>query len=670
MLVEVFAQLTAPRPYGNEGAFDYPRYLAARGIEAVGTIKSGRLLRAQEPAALAPGARLMRRVDRLRGVLLDRLDRAFPLDPRGRRAAAVAAALLLGERGGLTLEEEGLLQEAGLSHLLAVSGFNVAVLALSLLLLCRLAGLSSRGSAISVIPCLGLYLLINRDESSVERAVIMAVAALAARMIWRRPDPLNTLGLSALTILAASPLQVFDSGFQLTYAATLSLIVLVPRLSGAAGRRRGPRARAAWWAKSAMAVTLAAWVGTFPLCVLDFNRIAPGALPANLVAGPLMAAAFVGVLSIEAAATVSDDLSAAIGWLVQRLVDVTFETARAVRSMPFLSYRRVTPEPPTLVLYYLSLWATLVRRGGGRLAALSRLGAMTLMTGSTLVLLAPIDTRARPEGLRVTAIDVGQGDAILLEAPSGLRLLVDAGGFSRGGFDVGERVVGPALWRMGIARLDYLAVTHADTDHAGGAAAVVESFGPRSIWVPAGASVWPEVPSIRRLKQAASAARSPLRELSDGDGLCLRGACVRTLNPAREGSAGLSDNDRSLVLVVSWMGRSVLLAADAGALAEQRMASGSVSADVLKVGHHGSATATTERFTRLVSPRVALISCGARNRFGHPDPAVVARLEGSGARVCRTDRDGAVTVELLGGVPGATRLSPSCALRRFLRDPS
>ena len=663
--VEVFTRLFLPRAPGNPGAFDHGRYLKARGIDAAGSVKSAKLVRPGRTSPPPLTLALMRRIDGIRATILSRIERSFASVGNAPRTAPICAALLLGDRSGLSSGDEARLAEAGLSHLLAVSGFNVAVLAAILHFLARGAGASRRMAATIIIPALFFYLLLNRDESSVVRAVVMAVTVLGGALLWRKSNPVNALGLAAVIILAVFPAQIHDAGFQLTFAATLSLIVITPRLLAPEGRqRRQSRSRPARWLRVALVVSLVAALGTLPLTLLHFNRVTPGAIPANLVAGPLMAAAFVGAGVIAATAPISERLTRAAVHATILLVETTFLIADMICSVPWMTYRRITPGPAPIFLYYGALlW---VVAGGSAASELrwKRWFRVLALGACALFLMLPLDARKPPGGLKLTAIDVGQGDAILVETSGGTRLLIDAGGTARGDFDVGERVVAPALWDLGIGRIDFLAVTHPDADHAGGAAAVAAGFRPSQIWLPTGASGWPPRRAITRLRQKARESGIPLKELAAGDVRCLRGACVRVLHPPRLAVPGTPLNERSLVLSISSRAGRALLAADAGADTEALLAKELTRSEYLKVGHHGSRTSSTPGFLGQVRPRIAIISCGARNRFGHPDRGVVARLVRFHARVCRTDQHGAITVELLAHPRRATLIDSACLFSR------
>ena len=652
-VINAFARLSLPGTYRNEGAFDRARYLRARGIHAIGSIKSRRLVTRVEPSDPPTPARLMRVVDSIRFLLLERIDTAFPETARGLRARAVAKALLLGERRELDPADNVALQKAGVSHLLAVSGFNVAVLAIVLFLLLRCLRLSSRTAAATVIPVLLLYLLLNRDESSVARAVTMAVTYLGGRLIWRRPDPFNTLGLAALLILVPAPAQIHDPGFQLTFLATAPLILVSRRSAMPVGNGAG-RWRPTRWLLGALIVTLAAMIGTLPLTVLHFNRVTPGGAIANLLAAPLMACVFVTVILLELVSAISESGAEFLARVIILLVDPSFWIAELIGQVPWLSYRRITPGLLVMLVYYGGLVATVARWSRSH-----RLGfCSSILTGlATLALLLPLDTRRAPEGLRVTVLDVGQGDSLLLESRGGTRVLVDAGAASPTGFDIGERVVSRALWDMGIASLDILVVTHGHSDHAGGAAAVIRNFNPREVWLPVGAGQWRGRWVAARLEAALEEAGLPRTEVSRGVSRCLGGARLEVLHPSIEPDTRRG-NEGSVVLRFAGGGRAALLSGDAGSVAETRLRSEKTRASLLKVGHHGSRTASSAAFLRAVNPDVAVISCGRRNRFGHPHDEVLRRLHASGTRICRTDLEGVIQVELL---PGATRLDPSCA---------
>jgi competence protein ComEC len=229
--------------------------------------------------------------------------------------------------------------------------------------------------------------------------------------------------------------------------------------------------------------------------------------------------------------------------------------------------------------------------------------------------------------------------------------VVDAGGLAGGDVDVGDRVVSRALWSLGIASIDRLVVTHADADHAGGAPAIARNFRPAEVWVPSG---WRSIhTTAARALSEALPDRTWLREVARGEGACLSGSRLAVMHPPGGVASDPGDNESSIVLSMTVRGGAVLLMGDAGLPTEARLASVLPPARLLKVGHHGSRGATGGPFLERTHPSLAIISCGAGNRFGHPHAATLRRLAASGAHVVRTDEAGALEVELL---DGGTRL--------------
>lgn len=606
--------------FRNPDGFDYAAHLARDGVRVTGSTRAERLAALEAPHPPWPA--------RVRARALAAITGALPP-----ASAALLGGLLFGERTGLPRELDEGFRRAGVYHVLAVSGFNVALLAAAVFALCKLARLDRRASAgIAIALVLGFAAVVG-PEPSVLRAVIMAVLVLVALLLEREAAVANSLALAAVLILALRPGDLHEPGFQLSFAATAGIV--------AAPLPRG-------LVLGALGVSLAAQLAVLPITLAHFNQLSTIGVVANLGVVPLAGlATVVGLLGVA--------LAPASETLAQMAFDAVWPVLLALRAVVALAaavpgavVHLPAPSGLAIACYAAALGLGLVwwraraaRPGAGRpgVAALALLAVAVALEAWPL--LRPPDGR-----LRLTVLDVGQGDAIVLEGPDGRVVLVDAGSGGAMRLDAGERVVAPFLWNRGVLRLAAAVVTHADADHAGGMRSIASAFPVAETW------------------DAETLARGPR---------FLGGAMISLVSPREAraaGGGGHSRNDEAIVLRVEYGLAVFLLASDIEAAREQALvaAGAPLAATVLKVAHHGSRSSTTAPFLRAVRPALAVISVGARNPYGHPDPGVLDRLRTGGARIYRTDEDGAVVLETDGRALTVTRWATR-ASERVCLDP-
>jgi len=551
----------------------------------------------------------------------------------------LALALVLGDRSRLDSTLRDRFTRSGTAHLLAISGLHVGIVAL------LAGGLVRRLSScvprlrerISPLAC-GLiaataaavaYGTLTGWSVSTRRAAAMCAIVAAALATRRRVDPLQVLCVAWCGVLLCDPSALWHPGTALSFGSVLALLRLVPR-------ERGPVA-------TALAAPAAATLGTGPVALATFGQLPLAAIPANVLAIPvlgglavplLLAASGIGLLCPPAgtALLAGADAAARAGCAV-------VEIAGDPRWAPIL---KASPPPGLALAGQGLLLAALAlphpaHRWIGAVAAL----ALTL---------APLRPGAPPSGeLSLTVLSVGHGDCLLLGLPTGAPILIDAGG-SPGSFDPGERWVVPALRRLGVRRLRAAAVTHLHVDHYGGMAAVLRSIPTDALWLPVAI---PSDHAAGDVVRAAMARGVDVRVLSREGALPadVGGAHLAALHPApgrpcADGSRHCAANDHSMVLRATIGQVSILLTGDAEASLEQHLLAdgGPLRSQVLKVPHHGSNTSSRPAFVRAVNPVLAIASLDRRSRHALPRPSVVHRYLSRDTRWLDTDGNGTIQV--------------------------
>jgi competence protein ComEC len=638
--VRLTAELHRAARYLDEGVPDAEWALQMRGTSLLGSAKSGALVE-----LLARAGWIDERMADVRA-----LARRAIGDAVGRwseRSSSIVTAIVIGDRAGLDDDVERRLQEAGTYHVIAISGGNIAILAGLMIGGFRLMGLLGRAAMLASIVLLLAYGDLVGGGASVDRATFMAVVYLLARAADQRSPPLNALSCVAICLVAAEPLSVADPAFVLTFGATLAILLVA---SGAPWRRL-PRPIAPLAALFIASVATEALL--WPVGALFFSRVTFAGLALNFLAIPLMAVTQVAGMALVPAMLVARWISLASGLVAHLGAEGLVRSADLVSVAPAVTFRVAAPGWPVMVVYYVALVGWWRSRSGVPLMVAACAAVWMLAEPWTF-------NAARGDGrLHVTFLDVGQGDSAFIRLPRGATLLVDAGGLSGrpvlpagpaatpspSGFDIGDRVVAPPLRRAGVRRLDYLVLTHGDPDHVGGAASILREFKPHHVWE--GIPV-PRFEPLNALRGFAQVLDLDWANVTAGHQLTVDGVEITVEHPAAaDWERQRVRNDDSVVLSLHWRDVFVLLTGDIGKDVERVLAPRIRPSPitVLKVPHHGSLTSSTTEFVRTLRPRVAVVSVGRANRFGHPVPIVLDRYRDAGAEIFRTDRDGAVTLD-------------------------
>jgi competence protein ComEC len=665
--VEFRARLEEPQDFDG---FGYRAFLARQGI--------GAIARSFDATVVAHGALgLSAGAARLRGSLVGGLDTVIP-EPE----ASLGAGILLGVRSSIDPAISAAFATAGLTHVVAISGWNIAIVAA--LMARMLEGLRRRvGGRLLVDPLMALaiggYVVLVGSSPSVIRAALMAGALMVGRQAGSRAHAASALQLAALVMLLVAPSVLWDVGFQLSLLATAGLIAF-----GAAIERR--LSSLPGWLREPVALTLAAQLTTLPVILATFERVSLVAPLANVLVVPLvplvmLASAVAALVGLVGSAIQLPFLTDAAGWfaggsawLGLRLMILA---ASGAASLPLAALPVTAPGWLALVWYpgLVFLWRRLARhaqtpftedeprplvltrrappaiRAVGQLAALGRwsLQALARPRGLLVMLLATlaITTAASlPDGrLHLIVMDVGQGDGILVVTPDGHRMLVDAGPDP----DQTLRQLGSAMpwWQRSI---DVLLLTHPHQDHVGGFPEVLRRFRVKTIMDsgrPYKNPTYDRFLELARIEPGASYHLARAGDRFELDGRTTFQVWYPSDSDAQRPLPEADINNASVVGLLQFGSFTALLTGDAKAPIEQLLAQRSLlrPIDVLKVGHHGSNFGTTSPFVRALKPVVGLISVGAGNPYGHPGLMAIQRLRSAGVGVLRTDLDGTLSVE-------------------------
>ncbi len=651
-----FCKLYPPRGFHNPGGFSYERHLAFERIHAVGFLPEEKGLVKLGEGFANP---FLLWVERFRNHIREFLRKeANPL------TSGIFKALVLGEQGDIPEEIRESFAAAGIAHLLAISGDHLGIVALlsfsvlywilkrSEFLLLTLN--VKKWAAALTLPLLLLYTFVAGGGISVIRATIMVITFFLSILFNRERNLLHTLALAAFLILIFSPPSLFDVSFQLSFLAVLSILYLVPPILQSLKQQEIlPHPRTSWkknilkYTRLSLLVTAVAILGTAPFVALHFNRFSPIGFFTNLFIIP-----WVGFLIVPLS-LIASLLSFFVYPLATLLIDlndfITFILLKVVAffaSIPYASLFLSTPTAFEIILFYFLLFLAVHLR--------ERKKARYLFAGLCMVFVLDLAywnlKDSLQKDLKLTFIDVGHGDSILIEFPGGRKMLIDGGGLYGDRFDIGKNVIAPFLWKKKIRRLDTLVLTHPDPDHLKGLSFVASKFSIGQFWDNGFQTESEPYLDLKKILNEKKIKTQSLNEETSPQ--VINGVEVSVLNPpawkaTRRKVPNPSElNNFSLVLRLQFKNVSILLGGDIGKEAEGWMLRKGypLRADIIKVPHHGSSSSSSPLFLEKAKPAYAILSVGERNIGRLPHPDVLKRYKQLGSRILRTDKHGAITV--------------------------
>ena len=549
--------------------------------------------------------------------------------------------MLLGEKSFIPPHLKELFSEAGIMHILAVSGLHVGIIAMALLAFLSILGLPKKLKLLILVLILLIYASITGFRPSVLRATIMFILLIGGKLINRSRNLNISLFFAAFLILLSNPLILYDAGFLLSFIVTFFIINLSPVLQELFSK-------IVVWIKNPLAVSIAAWIGIFPLSAYFFTKISIISIISNIFIIPLTGIAvilgfvtfFIGLISIFMAGIIAN-----INYLVLNLIILI---AQSLSSLPFAFIDVAQPSIVVIILYYLAVFFIIEMFYKKTLSQKIKKKAVLIVLAITLIIII-VQVFYPADNLEVNFLNVGEGDCILIEAPNSIDILIDGGGTPQSEFDIGRNIVIPYLRRKGINEIDLLILTHPHIDHLEGLLPILTEIKVDMVLdggLACNSLEYQEFISLI-LKKGI-----PYHKAKAGDNFIFSNNLeMLLLNPLYDSDFyEESDfNNASIVVKLFYKNADFLFTGDIEKAAEKKLLvwQNILQSDILKVSHHGSVTSTNLEFLDKVNPSIAVITVG-KNNFGHPSQNTIERLENRNIQIYRTDEDGTIIIRTNG----------------------
>jgi len=628
-VLEIKGKLIKPWGQNNFGDFNYGSYLAQKGIFACINIwqeKDIQKIGEERTNFLVSFSVLIR--NKIKNVLGQLIPTPYNY---------LLTGMLLGEKTFISPQIKEVFIEAGIMHILAVSGLHVGIIAVALFIFLNILRIPEKAKLIIVVLLLIMYAFITGFRPSVVRATIMFSLLIGGKLINRNRNMYISLFLAAFLILLINPLILYDAGFLLSFMVTFFIIYLAPILQELFSNIVN-------WVKNPLSISVAAWLGIFPLSAYFFNKVSLISIISNLFIVPLTGIAvilgfiifFVGLISIPLASLIAN-----INYYI--LILITF-LAKSFSSLPFSFVHTAQPLVIFIFLYYLMLFF-IIEIFYRKIFPLKLKIKATILILSTVLVLIIVQILYPLDNLKVNFINVGQGDCILIEAPKKYNILIDGGGTPQSTYDVGSKIVIPYLRRKGINKINLLVLTHPHLDHLEGLLPVMKEF---KVDLVLDSGLICDISEYREFISTIKEKNITYHQAKVGDNFVFsKNFEILLLNPLYSSNLYKESdfNNASIVVKLFYKNSKFLFTGDIEETAEKRMLiwQNILKSDVLKVAHHGSASSSSLEFVNEVDPIIAVISVG-KNQFGHPSPKVIERLEDKNIKVYRTDENGTIII--------------------------
>lgn len=606
-----------PEEARNYKGYNYKQYLKTKKIIGTVELEKAKILKSSNGSFIHNIQKYIR--DTINGTLTD-------------EEGNLLLAILLGDKDKLSEDIQESFKTSNLSHMLAVSGAHVSYIILGLTYVLQNSIIGKKNGKIVCIFFLLVFMAITNFTPSVTRACIMAVLTLFSGIIYRKSDVYTNISVAALITLIFNPYSLLDLGFQLSYGGTIGIIIFIKRI-----QEKKSNSKVINYIKQMALVSIYANIIIIPIMMYHFNTVSFTFIISNIMASPILGIIVItGFLFIIASITVKP-LTRLIAIFIKPILSILIKISQICSKLPFSNILVVTPYMFNVISYYAIILYCIKSKKNNKCKIIICLLIVLILINFIIYIF--------PQKLRIFFIDVGQGDSTLIITPDKKTVLIDGGGSDS--FDVGEKVLLPYLLDRRILKIDYVLISHFDTDHCGGILTIMEKVKVKNIIISEQAE---HSENYERFKKLMIHKKIRLIEVKKGDKIKIgRYSEFKILFPTSRLLSENPLNNNSIVAQFNYNNFKMLFTGDIEKLAEQQILKAEkaeIRADILKVAHHGSKTSSIPEFIKAVKPKIALIGVGKNNTFGHPNQQTIKNLENIKCRIYRTDLQGEIIIKI------------------------
>ena len=606
-----------PEEARNYKGYNYKQYLKTKKIIGTVELEKAKILKSSNGSFIHNIQKYIK--DTINGTLTD-------------EEGNLLLAILLGDKDKLSEDIQESFKTSNLSHMLAVSGAHVSYIILGLTYVLQNSIIGKKNGKIVCIIFLLVFMAITNFTPSVTRACIMAILTLFSSIIYRKSDVYTNISVAALITLIFNPYSLLDLGFQLSYGGTIGIIIFIKRI-----QEKKSNSKVINYIKQMALVSIYANIIIIPIMMYHFNTVSFTFIISNIMASPILGIIVItGFLFIIASITVKP-LTRLIAIFIKPILSILIKISQICSKLPFSNILVVTPYMFNVISYYAIILYCIKSKKNNKCKIIICLLIVLILINFIIYIF--------PQKLRIFFIDVGQGDSTLIITPDKKTVLIDGGGSDS--FDVGEKVLLPYLLDRRILKIDYVLISHFDTDHCGGILTIMEKVKVKNIIISEQAE---HSENYERFKKLMIHKKIRLIEVKKGDKIKIeRYSEFKILFPTSRLLSENPLNNNSIVAQFNYNNFKMLFTGDIEKLAEQQILKtekAEIRADILKVAHHGSKTSSIPEFIKAVRPKIALIGVGKNNTFGHPNQQTIKNLENIKCRIYRTDLQGEIIIKI------------------------